>query len=85
MTTMDPSSLGDFERALTELADNELARFIEVTFNVAREFADAGMRRPSDLYHRIGVLAAEEADRRKAMEEHTRRELDGDDAGEIIS
>ncbi|HEX2301557.1 MAG TPA: hypothetical protein VHH34_24150 [Pseudonocardiaceae bacterium] len=83
--TMDPSTVADLGAALAELTDHERTALELRTFKVATHFADVKMPRVAAVFHTLGVLAAEEGDRRSAMSEHARVELEGDEeVGEIL-
>lgn len=83
--TMDPDTVAELATALAELTDAERAALEARMINVACHFADVKMPRPAAVFHTMGVLAAEEGDRRDALAEHARVELDGDETGALIT
>lgn len=83
--TMDPDTAADLATALTELTDIERTALEGRMINVACHFVDTGMPRVGALFHTLGVLAAEEGDRRDALAEHARVELDGDEVGGLLA
>jgi hypothetical protein len=85
--TADPETVAELIKAVAELDDRELRELSSRVMNVARHFAEKRRPRLSDVFRCLGVLAAEEGDRRGVLLEHARREAEDDDglAGGLLS
>lgn len=82
---MDPASVAKLGRTLTELTDAERHVITGRMYDFAKIFAEGKQQRICDFFLAVGVLAAEEGDRRRALQEHARYEVDGDDSGALLS
>lgn len=71
----------DLTPAIAALTDHERAALEHRAIDVARHFADTGTPRVAAVFHALGILAAEDGDRRGELTEHARRTVDGDDTG----
>lgn len=80
----DPASTADLDQALANLTDRELAQFVHRMSVYARTFIDGGEPRIADVFAAVTVLAAEQQDHRRALAEHARTQLDGDDIGGLV-
>lgn len=83
--TMDPATVADLAAALAELTDTERSALEGRVITVTCHFADSGMPRVAAVFHALGVLAAEEGDRRAALAEHARGEVDGEETGALVT
>lgn len=83
--TLDADTVADLAAALAALTDSERAALEYRVINVACHFADVEMPRVAAVFHTLGVLVAEEADRRAGLVEHARGELDGCEEGALVT
>lgn len=83
--TLDLDSVADLAAALAELTDTERGALEARMISVAHHFVDCGMQRPANVFHTLAVLVAEEGDRRAALTEHARSELNGDEIGALLA
>lgn len=82
MTDLDFAPLG---KALAELTDRELDSVVGQLCTVAEELReDDGAPRLGAVVRAVGVLAAEEADRRRHLIEELRVALMGDERGGLV-
>lgn len=82
---VDSETMADLAAALAELTDTERDVLEHRAFSVACHFADVTMPRVAAVFHALAVLVAEEGDRRAGLAEHARGEVEGDNAGALVT
>jgi hypothetical protein len=73
------TSTGELLAAVAHLSDDELLLLSKLAWRLANDFTEESTRpRVAEVVHRCGVVLAEEHDRRRALVEHARQQLDPD-------
>ena len=73
------TSTGELLTAVSRLSDDELLLLNKLARRLANDFTEESSRpRVAEVIHRCGVVLAEEHDRRRALVEHARQQVNPD-------